>query len=484
MCQLTPFTMSCCQHIYVCVKKLPSCPADWPRRKCPADLCIRTHAWKGEEREGECWRCSAKREGLDDDAREARRPVIDHAEVVLGFEEITPLERRAMTQDDGRCWFCCSMGGCQSCGAKKVGSYEPEQTIEPDMVASPKPTSSTKRKRADSAYDVKKSKRRGSRKRKHVEPKEEEEPAHTTPSHFTRSKATEGFPLCSTRIMEPEIDPLLTQSATYGDMAYPGASNFNTGASYPDLPTASSDNWLSPAPRGGASNLQSPFPQGPPSASLHGQPGYNNSPSVHDYDTTPRNRPTNTSSPLPANGIEGTDPGPPWTAANGAKRQRLQARNHPFSPAGYNDYSPPQGADMLQPGMENNRSPSRTTMVSPRRVDGVLPPRMNVFSPLAGHHSQEPAFSLNDFVSDYSMGSFTDQQLFNEQPSAPRPSDPNAASAPRRYLTRQISDFNPFDGLFLLGEEDDSNPPIGHYPPLPGPAHHSNQPYDEPHHGD
>ncbi|KAF7876599.1 hypothetical protein EAF04_001686 [Stromatinia cepivora] len=120
MCLIRPFQYTCCDRIYVEVSKLESsCPDEWPREKCPEDLClvygsrlsVRTHLVQGT-----CWRCQAMSEGLEGEDYEARRPRIDNAFVVEGLENCNPEGRRRKAEHDGNCWFCgASSDGARDC---------------------------------------------------------------------------------------------------------------------------------------------------------------------------------------------------------------------------------------------------------------------------------------------------------------------------------------------------------------------------------
>ena len=125
MCQLTPFTLPCCRRIYVVVKKISTCPDEWPRLKCPPELCLQigTHESSSAEHknEGVCWRCKALLAGITGEKREGLRPVIDQARLVEGLEETTPEQRRRRVEASGRCWFCmsdASKRSCDMCGVK------------------------------------------------------------------------------------------------------------------------------------------------------------------------------------------------------------------------------------------------------------------------------------------------------------------------------------------------------------------------------
>jgi hypothetical protein len=122
MCQVTPFTYPCCKRIYVLVEKLPNCPTDWPRRKCPQELCIQVidveTAQVKRSSSGICWRCKAAADGKTGPERENMRPEIDRAAVVEGLEELDVAERRQRSEAGGNCWFCGAKHGCSSCGQK------------------------------------------------------------------------------------------------------------------------------------------------------------------------------------------------------------------------------------------------------------------------------------------------------------------------------------------------------------------------------
>jgi hypothetical protein len=123
MCQVTPFTLPCCQRIYVLIEKLPSCPADWPKSKCPRELCIQIinpdTGHVPQRPSGTCWRCKAAAEGKTDDERDSMRPGIDSAKIVVGLEELEGPGGRKRVKMDGKCWFCGAARGCQLCGSQK-----------------------------------------------------------------------------------------------------------------------------------------------------------------------------------------------------------------------------------------------------------------------------------------------------------------------------------------------------------------------------
>ncbi|KAH8592251.1 hypothetical protein B0O99DRAFT_242563 [Bisporella sp. PMI_857] len=110
MCQLTPTIFPCCSRTYVIVKRLSTCPEDWPKQKCPPELCLQTGgAVPGREdrrAQGVCWRCQACWAGKSPQDTEAMRPAFDRAPQVEGLEETTPTERRLRAEKRGHCWFC------------------------------------------------------------------------------------------------------------------------------------------------------------------------------------------------------------------------------------------------------------------------------------------------------------------------------------------------------------------------------------------
>lgn len=123
MCQVTPFTYPCCRRIYVLVEKLPNCPADWPRSKCPQELCIQIIDTETAEPKhsstGVCWRCTAAADGKTGADRESLRPEIDKAVIVEGLEELDVSERKQRAESDEKCWYCGAKQGCSKCGTKK-----------------------------------------------------------------------------------------------------------------------------------------------------------------------------------------------------------------------------------------------------------------------------------------------------------------------------------------------------------------------------
>lgn len=128
MCQVIPFTLPCCRRVYVSVSRLPSCPASWPKSKCPPELCIQVRGVEPEERStGECWRCKAEAAGKSGFDKDMLRPGIDKAYIVLGLEELGIVGRRRVVEEGGHCWFCNARGGCGECGAREIKAME-EQT--------------------------------------------------------------------------------------------------------------------------------------------------------------------------------------------------------------------------------------------------------------------------------------------------------------------------------------------------------------------
>jgi hypothetical protein len=129
MCQVTPFTYPCCRRIYVLVEKLPNCPADWPRSKCPQELCIQVIDTETAEPKhsstGVCWRCTAAADGKTGADRESLRPEIDKAVIVEGLEELDVSERKQRAEDNGSCWYCGSRQACSNFGTNKSNKSEP-----------------------------------------------------------------------------------------------------------------------------------------------------------------------------------------------------------------------------------------------------------------------------------------------------------------------------------------------------------------------
>lgn len=121
MCQIIPYTLPCCRRAYISISKLPSCDDTWPRKKCPAELCIQIFGTEPEERNtGTCWRCTALVAGKAGAERENLRPAIDKARITIGLEEFSPGQRRRRVEIGGYCWFCDARGGCKECGTKEV----------------------------------------------------------------------------------------------------------------------------------------------------------------------------------------------------------------------------------------------------------------------------------------------------------------------------------------------------------------------------
>ncbi|KAH8661374.1 hypothetical protein BGZ60DRAFT_83938 [Tricladium varicosporioides] len=126
MCQIIPFTLPCCRRVYVEISRLPSCPDEWPKKKCPKDFCLRVRRNAQDREAGTCWRCEAEMAGKIGQAREGMRPGIDKAAIVGGLEEVDPHDRRRMTEAGGHCWFCGARSSCESCHSKKIPEGVPE----------------------------------------------------------------------------------------------------------------------------------------------------------------------------------------------------------------------------------------------------------------------------------------------------------------------------------------------------------------------
>jgi hypothetical protein len=121
MCQIIPYTLPCCRRAYVLIAKLPSCDDSWPRKKCPAELCIQIYGIKPQERAtGNCWRCVALVIGKSGVDREGLRPAIDSARVSISLEEFSPGQRRKRVEMGGHCWFCDARSGCKECGTVEI----------------------------------------------------------------------------------------------------------------------------------------------------------------------------------------------------------------------------------------------------------------------------------------------------------------------------------------------------------------------------
>lgn len=117
MCLVVPFTLPCCGRTYVTISKVPSCPENWPKSKCPPELCIQVGFQPDQRENGVCWRCRAEHAGVPAELREKLRPGIDNADVVVGLDELTANDRRKLTEEGGHCWFCGSRNGCETCAA-------------------------------------------------------------------------------------------------------------------------------------------------------------------------------------------------------------------------------------------------------------------------------------------------------------------------------------------------------------------------------
>jgi hypothetical protein len=176
MCQLNPFTLPCCGRTYVDVDKHPSCPANWPKEKCPKELCIQFGVSEPIHRtSGMCWRCSGGSE-----------PAFNYAKVTLGLEERTPQDRRRETEEGGECWSCNSIYGCHKCGSKKPDPWAVFDHSE--YAASPPPPTKNVRRRPESAYDVKKrTKAKGKDIKKEVNTRTTRSSSLRTPGRVTKS---------------------------------------------------------------------------------------------------------------------------------------------------------------------------------------------------------------------------------------------------------------------------------------------------------
>lgn len=118
MCYVIPFTLPCCRRTYVSVTKMKDCPADWPKTKCPKELCFQIGSQADDRDDGTCWRCKAAEAGIPQEHRESLRPGIDSADVERFI--LTPEERRSQMEEDGFCWFCGHRCECESCGPVRI----------------------------------------------------------------------------------------------------------------------------------------------------------------------------------------------------------------------------------------------------------------------------------------------------------------------------------------------------------------------------
>lgn len=89
------------------------CPADWPKTKCPKELCFQIGFQPDDRDEGICWRCQAAARGTQLADRERYRPLIDRA--VVERYIVPPEERRRETEEEGICWFCGHASECAAC---------------------------------------------------------------------------------------------------------------------------------------------------------------------------------------------------------------------------------------------------------------------------------------------------------------------------------------------------------------------------------
>ena len=122
MCYVIPFTLPCCRRTYVSVTKMKDCPADWPKTKCPKELCFQIGSQPDDRDEGTCWRCKAAEAGIVPENRESLRPGIDSADVERFI--VTPDERRSQMEEDGFCWFCGHRCECELCEPVKIDGFD------------------------------------------------------------------------------------------------------------------------------------------------------------------------------------------------------------------------------------------------------------------------------------------------------------------------------------------------------------------------
>jgi hypothetical protein len=134
MCQVAGYTNPCCRRTYVFVSRTPGCPEDWPKSKCPPEYCLQIRQYEAEERStGVCWRCEAKLAGEDGAAREYRRPKIDTAFWAPPLQ-LRVDQRKKHVENQGRCWYCNAVGGCNGCGSKQIPIKEiPTLNRQPDV---------------------------------------------------------------------------------------------------------------------------------------------------------------------------------------------------------------------------------------------------------------------------------------------------------------------------------------------------------------
>lgn len=113
---------------------MKDCPSDWPKTKCPKELCFQIGSQADDRDEGTCWRCKAAEAGIPTEHRESLRPGIDSADVERFI--LTPEERRSQMEEDGFCWFCGHRCGCESCEPAKgedrslLGKNRPPPAVE------------------------------------------------------------------------------------------------------------------------------------------------------------------------------------------------------------------------------------------------------------------------------------------------------------------------------------------------------------------
>ncbi|KAG9249153.1 hypothetical protein BJ878DRAFT_89589 [Calycina marina] len=140
MCQVTSVVYPCCSRVYSLVKKISTCSEDWPKVKCPPDICLATPGDSGEAAHvivyrdrGTCWRCQAEALGLNDGDREELRPAFDAAPLAESADIVTTtLQRRQRSEASGRCWWCNGQLGRCRCGMEGHSLRNPDCGCDED----------------------------------------------------------------------------------------------------------------------------------------------------------------------------------------------------------------------------------------------------------------------------------------------------------------------------------------------------------------
>ncbi|EPE26895.1 hypothetical protein GLAREA_02809 [Glarea lozoyensis ATCC 20868] len=258
MCQIKPFTLSCCGLLSWDIERTPSCPASWGKERCPGDLCIVVAPSDLQQRDtGGCWRCKNMPH---------LQPHFNFAKTTLGLQERTPQERRREIEAAGACCSCQSTYGCGTCGSKRPDAREAlGEALETVSEASPamgRSTYSAQRHkkthaRPESLYDVKK---RAKGKGKEIK---KESTTRTTRSASLRTPGRVTKPYNHSPRARP--NSVSSNSSFYDISSPPGFPPSGPGA----LPSpAGSENFIqSPF---GANNTSSPmYPNQPTPSQSH-----------------------------------------------------------------------------------------------------------------------------------------------------------------------------------------------------------------------